>query len=575
MPPIPVPHRWLATILGVAFLLDAVLTVEVDGPQSVRTLASLPGSAAIALCAYLALSRPALGAALGAVSLLSSTALILLADTPVPAIGLDNIALTELVAGTALTTLVVWRAVPAVAAVGTTGLVVACLVSMVVRETVICPDFYCYPASATFFLSPSGDLARSGAFGLLLLLGAIGAGLYLRRAGSRRVESEMSALVRKQWPLAAAIAVLGLVELSDGGTGGLISVLSGGIAGACAFFAPKYPLRNALIAAAAIALVPILTGGSGRDGMAFSFTNLAAAMALVAYLVRYEGRREATWGTIALVVGTGVGLAARSPSYVTEFSTLLVLLFLLGIAIATGWYFRARDRERNQTVRAAVTSAQQSERMALARELHDVVAHHVTGIVVQAQAALLVAENNPGAALVALEKIEHSGAAALTAMRTLVGGLRDGTAGDATTGEATTDLRADLVALVENFVGPPVQLDLDVPAELPHEVGRSVLRLVQESLTNVGKHAPDARDVRVRVATVEVAGEQDHLHIRVVDDGARRPVVPVGGSGGYGLIGMRERVELLGGRFEAGPNGYVGWSVEAWLPLPGRRGNEG
>jgi signal transduction histidine kinase len=93
-------------------------------------------------------------------------------------------------------------------------------------------------------------------------------------------------------------------------------------------------------------------------------------------------------------------------------------------------------------------------------------------------------------------------------------------------------------------------------------MGRSVLRLVQESLTNVGKHAPDATTVHVRVAT-----NTDSLHIRVSDDGRTRPANPVGGSGGYGLVGMRERVELLGGRFEAGPSGYVGWNVEAWLPL--------
>ncbi len=218
-------------------------------------------------------------------------------------------------------------------------------------------------------------------------------------------------------------------------------------------------------------------------------------------------------------------------------------------------------------MKAAVTSAQQGERMALARELHDVVAHHVTGIVVQAQAALMVAEKNPDVALPALEKIERSGTLALTAMRTLVGSLREGTAawtaGDSeVTSQATTDLAADLHGVVENFTGPPVDLDLDLPAELPHEMGRSVLRLVQESLTNVGKHAPDASAVHIRVVTIE-----DTLHVRVSDDGTKRPVNPAGGSGGYGLVGMRERAELLGGRFEAGPSGYVGWNVEAWLPL--------
>ncbi|MCA1655982.1 MAG: histidine kinase [Pseudonocardiaceae bacterium] len=267
-----------------------------------------------------------------------------------------------------------------------------------------------------------------------------------------------------------------------------------------------------------------------------------------------------------MAVGTVLSLWLRDSSVVDDANMMVLLLFLLLVSVVAGWYFRARDRERHQTVRAAVTSAQQGERLALARELHDVVAHHVTGIVVQAQAALLVAEKNPDVAVPALAKIERSGTEALTAMRTLVGGLRDGTAAwtagssDAT-GQATTDLAADIRGLVENFTGPPVELELDLPDELPHEVGRSVLRLAQESLTNVGKHAPDASAVRVRVAT-----GADGLHLQVSDDGAKRPVHPAGGSGGYGLVGMRERVQLLGGRFEAGPTGYVGWSVTAWLP---------
>jgi signal transduction histidine kinase len=291
-------------------------------------------------------------------------------------------------------------------------------------------------------------------------------------------------------------------------------------------------------------------------------------MALVAYVVRYVAPAQAAWATTGLTVSVAVAFGMRDSRIITDSSTALLLLFLLLVSIAAGVYFRARDRERNQTVKAAVTSAQQGERMALARELHDVVAHHVTGIVVQAQAALLVAEKNPEVAVPALEKIERSGTEALTAMRTLVGSLRDGTAAW-TAGntdmadQATTDLAGDLAGLAENFAGPPVELDLTLPDELPHEVGRSVLRLVQESLTNVGKHAPDASAVRVLVAETP----SDTLHIRVSDDGSHRPANPAGGSGGYGLVGMRERVELLGGRFEAGPSGYVGWSVEAWLPL--------
>jgi signal transduction histidine kinase len=571
MTPIPVPHRWLAIILGIAFVLDGLLILQSAGSPTTRDLLALPGSAVLALCAFYGLTRPVIGAALGAATLTLSSLLIRYAEVFVQSIGLDNITLTEMVAGTVLTVLVVWRATPAAAAVCTTALVVACVAAIMIRETVhYCTPYYCEPGDPRVLFAVDGDLATSAVFGFLLLIASVGAGVYLRRTGRQRTETEMSALVRKQWPLAAAIAVVGLVELSQGSVVGLFS---GAIAGVCAFFAPRYPLRNALIAAAAIGALPLLTG-LNFAGPGLSISSLAASMALIAYLVRYLPRREAFWGTFALVMANSFAIGVGSRGYLTDPTLVLILVFLLGVAVVTGWYFRARDRERNQTVRAAVTTAQQSERMALARELHDVVAHHVTGIVVQAQAALLVAGKNPGVAVTALERIEHSGTEALTAMRTLVGSLRDGTAGFAAAGEATTDLRADLVALAENFAGPPVVLDLDLPNALPHEVGRSVLRLVQESLTNVRKHAPDASEVRVRVA--DVGHDSDNqLHIRVVDDGASRPVNPVGGSGGYGLVGMRERVELLGGRFEAGPSGYVGWSVEAWLPLGTHRGKEG
>ncbi|OLF07620.1 hypothetical protein BLA60_27310 [Actinophytocola xinjiangensis] len=560
MTPIPVPHRWLAMVLGIAFLLDGLLTYDAVSGGELQDLVSLAGAGALALCAYFGLRHPVAGVALGVITLGVSSLIVRSTGAVVVSIGLDNISLTEMVAGTALTVIVVWRAATVPAAFCVAALVVTCLAAILIR------DLPSWPYNTRSGVRVTGnDAMTTGMLGLFLLVGAVGTGLYLRRSGHQRTETELGALIRKQWPLAAALAVIGLVEIAQGSP---VGIGSGAIAGVCAFFAPKYPLRNAAIAAAAISVIALLARLADA-GPTFSLTTIAASMALVAYLVRFLPWREAFWGTAALVVANGIGLQPLLGNLVAALDMVLLLLFLLAVAVATGWYFRARDRERNQTVRAAVVSAQQGERLALARELHDVVAHHVTGIVVQAQAALLVAENNPGVAVTSLEKIERSGAEALTAMRTLVGGLRDGTAGFAVVGEATTDLRADLVSLVEHAVGPPVSLDLDLPGQLPHEVGRSVLRLAQESLTNVGKHAPDATEVRLRVANLG-----DQLHIRITDDGSARPVNPAGGSGGYGLVGMRERVELLGGRFEAGPTGYAGWAVEAWLPLGTYRGNE-
>jgi signal transduction histidine kinase len=564
MTPFPVPHRWLATLLGFALLLDTTIFLG-SGPT--RMVLSIPGAAVFAACAWIGMRRPALGAALGAVVLTASSVLMRFADVPAPSSVLSHITLTEVISGVVLVVMVVWRTAPVVSAPAVAGLVASCLVSIAIRST-YCENTFCDRSSNFLALFSPSDLFMTLVIGFVLLAGSVGTGVYLRRSAMQRVETEMGALVRKQWPLGAALAVLALLDLSDRGIDEVIGLVAAIIVGVLAFFGPKYPLRNALLAAGVLVFAGVLEGFGGvRSDWPFSPTASAASMALIAYVVRFVPPRQAVFGTATLTVALGIFMTARGDSTLDRDDGLFLLILLLLIAIATGWYFRGRDRERNQTVKAAVTSAQQGERMALARELHDVVAHHVTGIVVQAQAALMVAGNNPDVALPALERIERSGTEALTAMRTLVGSLREGTAAwtaayaDAT-GDATTDLAADLSSVVENFAGPPVEVELKLPADLPHEMGRSVLRLVQESLTNVGKHAPDASVVRVRVATVD-----DTLHIRVSDDGKKRPANPAGGSGGYGLVGMRERVELLGGRFEAGPSGYVGWNVEAWLPL--------
>jgi signal transduction histidine kinase len=137
--------------------------------------------------------------------------------------------------------------------------------------------------------------------------------------------------------------------------------------------------------------------------------------------------------------------------------------------------------------------------------------------------------------------------------------------------QATTDLGADLRKLVESANhGVPTSMHLDLPPDLPHEVGRSALRLVQESLTNVGKHAAGATEAFV---VAEVQGDQ--LHLRVTDNGRATAHRPAGGSGGYGLVGMRERVALLKGRLSAGRGPDGGWRVEAWLPLAAGEDTEG
>lgn len=257
----------------------------------------------------------------------------------------------------------------------------------------------------------------------------------------------------------------------------------------------------------------------------------------------------------------------------------------VAVALGVGLYLRAVDARRARSLAAA----RRDERLELARDLHDFVAHHVTGIVVQAQAARFAARSGAAQSPERLDTmfagIEKAGTEALTSMRQMVGLLRDaqhtgaadgeafgaagktaggaGTAGGAA-GEAATRPVGDLGRLrdlVAGFADPPATLALAPDlGPLPPEVAASVHRVVQESLTNVRKHAADAASVRVSVA--RAAGGSVEVSVR--DDGqGRGRRLP---SSGFGLAGLSERVDALGGRLRAGPRPEGGWEVVALLP---------
>nr|WP_246220687.1 histidine kinase [Phytoactinopolyspora mesophila] len=226
-------------------------------------------------------------------------------------------------------------------------------------------------------------------------------------------------------------------------------------------------------------------------------------------------------------------------------------------AIAAGLGLRLLDTRRQATIDVI----RRDERLELARELHDVVAHHITGIVLQSQAAQLVAHTQPRTTLAdSFAGIEVSGSEALAAMRRVVGLLRD--ADDAA---PTTSVPEQLEDLVNRFNSHGPKVHLHAPDGEPPwtpELTSTVYRIVQESLTNVARHAPDASSVAVSIT-------QDHqtITVEVVDDA---PSVSARHHhrDGFGLIGMRERVEALGGSLQAGPRAVTGWSVLANLPAP-------
>lgn len=260
-------------------------------------------------------------------------------------------------------------------------------------------------------------------------------------------------------------------------------------------------------------------------------------------------------GGLAVVVGSRLG-AHSSSSGATAVATLNGLGWLAAVAIGLGLRVVAARR------RAVAEQVRRDERLALARELHDVVAHHITGIVLQAQAAQLVARKQPERLDGSLAAIEEAGSDALAAMRRVVGLLRD--ADDAAPARPGPEQLSELVDRFDGH-GPTVRLCLPdgVASVWPPEVTSTVYRVVQESLTNVSRHAAHARSVEVNVFQ-----DRRGVTVEVVDDA---PLIPrYQHRGGYGLVGMRERVEALGGTLCAGPRSEGGWSVRATLPTPAR-----
>jgi signal transduction histidine kinase len=290
---------------------------------------------------------------------------------------------------------------------------------------------------------------------------------------------------------------------------------------------------------------------------------LALAVLVVAVLHRCELRP-------ALVLTGAAALAiVCSPSLRMPYAdgTTFALISALGWGGAVAIGLLLRDMETRR--RATLEDVRSAERMELARELHDVVAHHVTGIVVAAQAAAVVARTSPDDVDRALAAIETAGTDALAAMRRMVGVLRGQDDEGARTPGA--DLQ-EVVTLVKRFDPDRrlVRFTTDPGLEhavLPPGVAVTGYRVVQEALTNVRRHAPEAARVEVDIRIREEA-----LQVTVHNDGVpAAPVVPRAGASGFGLVGMNERVAALGGTLTAGPTAPGVWTVSAQVPLRGGR----
>lgn len=333
---------------------------------------------------------------------------------------------------------------------------------------------------------------------------------------------------------------------------GLLSVVAAAVASGSLVWRRTHPLI-ALGVVLAIDLVP--------SSLVHSEATLALPFALYA-AGRYADNDR--WNYI--LMGLSV-LALTVEGYVDDPDLTgagFGILFLFGI-----WYLGRRSRARRSR---AVEMAQQraseiartvaEERTRIARELHDVVAHRVSLMTVQAGAARTVVDDDPAAARRAIEAVEQAGREVLGELRHLLGVLRPQT--ELTELAPQPGLHA-IPELVEEFesAGLPVELTvLGDEIDLPARVDLSVYRITQEALTNVLRHAGSDASARVTLTT-----NVDEVVLDVVDDGDG-PTSVTGGSG-HGIVGMRERAQILGGTLIAGPRPQRGFQVKVHIPLKG------
>ncbi|KAA2259399.1 two-component sensor histidine kinase [Solihabitans fulvus] len=304
----------------------------------------------------------------------------------------------------------------------------------------------------------------------------------------------------------------------------------------------------------------------GSAGGTLGLVESAALLLVTAVIVRWSPRREAV--TAGLLAASAVAvwilrfLPDPTPLTVVGAAALWSIA-PLGAAVIGG-YPRLAERRRRQSV----ASARRDQRLELARDLHDFVAHDISGMIVQAQAGQFVAATNPGQALDALKRIEVSGLRALASMDRTVQMLHDDRTGAGDADRTPLPGLADLPELAERFTtagAAYVHLDRQAGINAPRETGTTVYRIVVEALTNVRRHAPSATVVQV---TVGATGPT--LTVTISDNAAATPTPPAPRTerrGGSGLASLAARVDALGGTLTSGPE-PTGWRVVAALPVP-------
>lgn len=367
------------------------------------------------------------------------------------------------------------------------------------------------------------------------------------------------------WLLAALLVGSAQYEVWSGG--GPFARRAGGAVLLLAATAPLGWRRRAPLAVVTVVSAAVLVGGLLFDGYQASGQPFIAVIVALYTVAAHGEQRERFAGAAAVAVslagfqfaevlrGDDVG---ELPGIWLPFVLAFLLGRLRGWQLSESRRLRRRaaelERERDEKARLAVAE----ERARIARELHDIIAHAISVMIVQARVGRRRLAGETAPPRESFDTIEETGRHALAEMRRLVGMLRaEGEPPTLAPQPGLGQLEA-LVAQVSD-AGLPVELSIEgEPRELPPGIDLSTYRIVQEALTNALKHAGPAS------ARVVVSYGEEEIEVQVVDTGAG---AEEGDAAGHGLVGMRERVSLYGGEIEAGHRAGGGFVVRARLPL--------
>ncbi|MER7172362.1 sensor histidine kinase [Streptomyces mesophilus] len=318
-----------------------------------------------------------------------------------------------------------------------------------------------------------------------------------------------------------------------------------------------------------LAVTAALVASGGSTGPeALAVVELGVLLALTVFAARWSARRAGVASTALAAAAGPLSLLRRAPVTQALVAGVAVWLLVALAAVGTGLYLRLLDRRRERSVLAA----QREQRLRLAADLHDFVAHDVSEMLALAQAGQVLAAHDPAAGAAQLAAIESAARRALSSLDRTVHVLHTEGAGAQDAGRAPLPGLAQLPELVGRFdAAGEAHAVLDCSAEdarVSREVSMTAYRVVVEALTNIRRHARDATRVEVTVTGPGPDGLRVHVH----DDGrpARSGFRRTGrAGGGRGLAGLAAQVAALGGELAAGPAQGGGWRLTARLPVRG------